>query len=458
MSAAAADGIRNQLPDDTLLVFLSDAHIGGTTGSDIFESAAELTLLLEDLDRQDGPVELVLAGDFLDLLRIEDADSNGDRLAATITRPEYRGLFGALRSFAQGPGHRVAYVVGNHDAEVWWNPRVQRSLIEAGLVDVFGLSYAASFRSLPEQLVYCEHGNQFDPANAVVDYANPLDTPVGAHVLSEMVRPIGSGAARPGGLDLREVRYVFPVAAHPGPAEWIAGRLFYQFLGQLLRWLLALLALLLAAFVAYWGLAVALGRAGGASRVLRSLLVEATYSFVVLVFALVVVFLVSRRTTKDVVTTLASRFPWLAPETEQVREEAAIRQLLRDDRAPPMAGTASRLEIAVFVSGHTHAPAISELARADGSITVIANTGCWLRQLRAVDAHLGAPPVFVPAFVHSHLRVRSTKDGVTVELWDQPKPAERRLSWLERLAIAGRMPRQPTVVARPRLVARRTVG
>jgi len=31
-------------------VFLSDTHIWGAAGSDIFESAAELILLLEDLE------------------------------------------------------------------------------------------------------------------------------------------------------------------------------------------------------------------------------------------------------------------------------------------------------------------------------------------------------------------------------------------------------------------------
>jgi hypothetical protein len=201
LSETAADGvIRNQLPDDTLLVFLSDTHIGGAAGSDIFESAAELTLLVEDLNRHDGPVELVVAGDFLDLLGME----GGDGVAATITRPEYQGLFGALRAFAGSQGRRVVYVVGNHDAEVWWNPRVQRSLRVAGLVDVFGLSYSASFASQPEQVVYCEHGNQLDPANAIADYANPLDTPVGAHVVTEMIRPLGSGAAASRGFDLRQ--------------------------------------------------------------------------------------------------------------------------------------------------------------------------------------------------------------------------------------------------------------
>ena len=219
----------------------------------------------------------------------------------------------------------------------------------------------------------------------------------------------------------------------------------------MLRWLLVLLALLVVAFIAYGALAVVLGRASGGSRVLRSVLLEATYGLTVLVFALAVVFLVSRRTTEHAVSTLASRFP--GPASGRHWEEVAIRQLLEDDRPPPMAGNSSSLELAVFVSGHTHAPAISKLARADGRTTVIVNTGCWLRQLQPVNARLGAPPVFVPAFVHTHVRVRPGQGGVAVELWEHPKPAERRLPWIERAAIAGRMPRQPPA-AEPRLVAR----
>ena len=196
LSETAADGvIRNQLPDDTLLVFLSDTHIGGAAGSDIFESAAELTLLVEDLNRHDGPVELVVAGDFLDMLRMEDASGDGDGVAATITRPEYQGLFGALRAFARSHGRRVVYVVGNHDAEVWWNPRIQRLLGEAGLVEVFGLSYSASFTSLPEQLVYCEHGNRFDLA----EFMGHPKLPCVLHVIGVASRPTGLGVAEGAG-------------------------------------------------------------------------------------------------------------------------------------------------------------------------------------------------------------------------------------------------------------------
>jgi 3',5'-cyclic AMP phosphodiesterase CpdA len=267
ISIVAADGvIRERLPDEALLVFLSDTHIGGSSGSDIFESAAELTMLLEDLHDHEGPVELVLAGDFLDLLRMQDA-GGGDPVAATLARPEYCELFATLRAFAAAEGHRVVYVVGNHDAAVWWNPHIRRTLQEAGLVDMVGLSYAASFASLPDQLIYCEHGNQFDPASAITDYANPLDTPVGAHVLAEMVRPIGSGAVAIGGVDLREVRYVFPLAAIP---QWIAGRIFYQFLGQVLRWLLAPLIVAFAGYEALAAVVPPFGRSLG----LRPLFLE----------------------------------------------------------------------------------------------------------------------------------------------------------------------------------------
>jgi hypothetical protein len=279
-----------ELPDDTLLVFLSDVHIGGAAGTEIFQSPAELMALLENLGRHPGPVELVLAGDFLDLLRMGDVGRGEDEVAATIARPEYHELFAAVRAFAQGPEHRVVYVVGNHDAEVWWNPQIQRSLRQAGLVDVFALSYVASFASQPERLVYCEHGNQFDPSNTLVDYANPLDSPVGAHVVTELVRPIGSGIAVTRSVDLGEVSYVFPLAAIP---QWVAGRIFYRFLGQVLPWLLAPLV---AVYLAYEGL-VALVRAFGESLALRSLFLEVAYVLGLLAVAFPVVFLISRRTT-----------------------------------------------------------------------------------------------------------------------------------------------------------------
>lgn len=124
-----------------------------------------------------------------------------------------------------------------------------------------------------------------------------------------------------------------------------------------------------------------------------------------------------------------------------------IRDLLGSDRHPPLHGDLRGREIGVFVSGHTHDPALSRLER-EGGDALIANSGCWLRQLHPVPAHLGALPVFVSTFVQTHVRIRLDGDGVRVELWERPRPAHDPLRATERLAILGRLPSSPTT--RPR--------
>jgi UDP-2,3-diacylglucosamine pyrophosphatase LpxH len=463
MSATHPDvgELREVIADDTLLVFVSDVHIGGADGSDIFESPGELEALIRDAGRHAGPVELVLAGDFLDLLRLGDPDHRGeaaDHVAATLHRPEYRDLFATLRAFAAEPGHRVTYLPGNHDAEMWSNPGVRRALAEAGLVDRFALSYAAAFASTPERLVYCEHGNQFDPANALVDYDNPLDTPLGSHIVTDMVRPIGSGLPITERIDLRNVSFVFPLMAIP---EWIAGRIFYQILSRLLRWLVVgvVVAVVVAALAAaVWGVDDTLG-AGG------TVLAEAAIAAAVLIFVFALFFLLSRSAMEH-----AGRF-WFQDaqhrvaehrhgRAERERTERSIRDTIAEDRPLPLASSVTGGEIAVFVSGHTHAPGLTPVTRPDGRQMVIVNTGCWLRQLQPVRAWLGAPAVYVPTFVRTHVRVRlgsgaDPESGrVTVELWNHPSRAERKLLWVERAAIVRRLPGEPDTDAGPALVAR----
>lgn len=434
---------RAQLPDDTLLVFISDTHIGGTGGSDIFASTAELAALFDELAAHDGPVELVLAGDFLDLLRM-GTRSVGEHVDAMVSGGTYRELFAALRRFRQVEDHRVIYMMGNHDAEAWWNPRIQESLTQADLVDEFALSYVAAFSTLPQQLVYCEHGNQFDPTNRIVDYGDPLDTPIGSHIVTDIIQPIGAGMTVTKALDLRDLSYVFPLAMLP---EWVAGRLYYRFLDMVIRWFVGPLVI---AYLAYQAVAaIVLPTA----RALERLLVDVAFDAVVLVFAFTVFLVMSRIVAQRVITSLSHRLRGHRFGEHTEHGNAAVHRLLEADGRPPMAPEVASSDIAVFVSGHTHAPAAEELRRADGGRTVIVNTGCWLRQLQPVNAWLRAPTVFVPTFVQTHVRVRRAQDGLTVELWDRPKPADRRLAPIERLAVLGRMPDQPSASSRPRLVA-----
>jgi len=435
-----------RLADDALVVFVSDVHIGGADGTEIFESAAELAALFQEIGQHAGPVELVLLGDFLDLQRMGPTGQVNGRVVETLDRPDYADLFGALRRFRGAPDRRVTYVIGNHDAELWWNAELQRVLRTAGLIDEFALSYTARFDSRSDQVLHGEHGNQFDPTNRFTDYSDPLDTPIGSHVLDDIVRPIGSGARLTGNLDLRDVSYVYSIAAIP---EWIAGRIFYRFLAEAVKWIFILFVIANLVHAAL----IWLGSPDVLRSTTRAVLGELGYDVGVLLLVFAVVFIAGRRMARRAMAALELRMAGASAGSEP----AGIRAVLVANEPLPMAAGVESADIAVFVSGHTHSPSSSSLVRADRATTAVVNTGCWLRQLQPVKAHLGAPHVFVPVFVQTHARVRCSDEGVTVELWRQPKPVPMSLPWIERLAIVGRSP-EPAEATAERVIDRLVIA
>jgi len=146
----------HELESDTLVAFVSDSHIGGDPGCDGFESPQELEALFDDLAGHEGPVELVLAGDFFDFLQIGMIPDGTNRALLTIERAEYEKLFAALKRFEASRGNRVIYLPGNHDAESFWNPEIQETLREQRLVDEFAYRYLALMQVGTEQrIIYC---------------------------------------------------------------------------------------------------------------------------------------------------------------------------------------------------------------------------------------------------------------------------------------------------------------
>jgi UDP-2,3-diacylglucosamine pyrophosphatase LpxH len=423
--------VTRKLTDDTLVVFLSDSHIGGDD-RDIFESPADLAALFDSLNDHGGPVELVLAGDFFDFLRIANVPAGQNHASATISRPEYRELFAALRRFARGASRTVVYLPGNHDAEAWWNQEIRADLEREGLVHEFALSYSASFEAAPDQVVYCEHGNEFDPENTIRDYDDALDTPLGSHVVTDILPRVPLGWAAGGGR-LRDVDRVFPLTRI---TEWLAVRLYYVVVTQLVRWLLLPLLILYAAH--------ALVQGGGSAQVL----VELGYDVGVLLLVFGLFLVIAGRT--------ANR--WIRSSTARFRgtdEAELIRERLEAGQPPPLAASPTA-DVAVFVSGHTHAPALTHFDWPTGRGAIV-NSGCWLRQLHPVPARLGVPPVFVSRFVQTHVRVYWDDRALQVELWEHPRPSSQRLRVAERLAAAGRLPAEPDVDAAPRVRERASI-
>jgi hypothetical protein len=431
-AAGEAALLRRTLGDDTLIVFVSDCHIGGDEGRDIFESPEELMALFTELDSHPGPLEVVLAGDFFDFLRVACVPEGQNRAAAILARPQYAPLFAALRQLAAGADRRITYLPGNHDAEVWWNADIRAELRRQGLVHDFALSYAASFASDPDDIVYCEHGNEFDADNRITDYSDPLDRPLGDYIVTSIIPRLPRGRET-SALNLGDVDRVFPLSTIP---QWIAARLFYALVTQAVRWLLLPL---LIAYVGYEMISFAVGQGVSA---IHTLFVRVAYDILLLFSAFGLFFALAWRMANRAMR--AAQPPQGPPDTIRARLE-------RGEHPPLSAGLPEN--IAVFVSGHTHAPLLADYRRPDGRRGIIANAGCWLRQLYRLRAHFRVPPVFISRFVQTHVRVCRREGATAVELWEHPRASPPRLRIVERLVVAGRLPAQPSATDRPRVLA-----
>jgi UDP-2,3-diacylglucosamine pyrophosphatase LpxH len=443
-----------ELAENTLVVFVSDSHIGGDPGCDGFESPEEFGGLFDELASHGGPVELILAGDFFDFLQIGKVPEGEDRASLTISRPEYEGMFAALARFREREGKRIIYLPGNHDAEAFWNPRIQETLRRRGLVDEFAYYYLASVEAGGgRRVIYCEHGNQLDATNTVEDYHDGLDTPLGHHVVMDFTRRIAPFGEVSPGLDLAEIKMVYPLVAIP---RWVASRYFYNFIGKVIKFLLIPL---LVAYIVYraaiYFIALRQGLGfhplGGYRELpaIHAIFVDMSFYALVILAVFAVFFVILRR---GLHRTMRTTNPHEGQHHYSPAEESVnkIEEILQGDRRPPMNPSIDPATIDVFVSGHTHLPSFSVLERKGGKPCVLVNSGCFLRQLQPISPNLKGPPVFVSKFVLTHVRVFVKDEALSVELWEQPKPARQNMSRLEQLLSLGRRPPQPPPDSKPR--------
>lgn len=162
---------------------ISDLHLGGDAGHQIFKHADKLSRFIASLTArpQGRRVALVVNGDFVDFLAGKGA-TYFDPLGAVahvqrIARdPAFEDIFAAFRAFVATADRTLAIVLGNHDIELAL-PNVQRALLAevAGrnpaahgrvLWSVGGTGFAATVGS---GRVLCVHGNEVDAFN-ITDY------------------------------------------------------------------------------------------------------------------------------------------------------------------------------------------------------------------------------------------------------------------------------------------------
>jgi UDP-2,3-diacylglucosamine pyrophosphatase LpxH len=413
-------------------VFVSDLHLTHTGPSDDFAATAELCELLESLRDHPGQVVLALGGDILDLLQV--GGSPEERVARVLDGPAATPIGQALRRLAARPGVTVLYLVGNHDSTLAWDG-VARKLV----ADRFGVTdFALHARVRVERagggrevVVVAEHGDALDRWNRRTDPFDPLDVPVGDHVVAEFVNRLEAASGRYPQLALDQVDNVRPGLLVPW---WLVSNFFYKFMGRALRDFALPLVLLTIALNLVVGLLVGdLGRIA----YLGTRAVRWVSSFVLTnlaLLALLSTFL--GRSFRRAAAAYGLPTPDEAADEAQVRKGDLPELLARRDP------TAS-----VLVTGHTHEPGIIRLPGG----RVAADGGCWVRGLVPVRAWLALPPVFVPTYPVNWVDVAAGPDGVAVDLWERRLVVTRRLGRIERLV--ARRPLPPDTAAPARVVA-----
>lgn len=143
-------------------------------------------------------VELIINGDFLDFLNVSDRGEFEEVITEDLALRKlqkifegHRAVMEALREFAAQPGKSVVYLIGNHDAELFF-PKVRDAIVERWGPRVKVV--ADRDRLIYEDWgVEVHHGNQFEASNEL-DFHEPF-YPVtgGKHAGSQALKlPWGS--------------------------------------------------------------------------------------------------------------------------------------------------------------------------------------------------------------------------------------------------------------------------
>ena len=351
------DVLQIDVPAGGRVLVASDVHLAPDPTPASSATACELAAVLGSWA---GPGVVVFAGDLFELL----AGSIVDPGPALDAHPKLRD---AVVAFGAQCGRRVVCLVGNHDGRLAWDAAAAATVAKGLGADLALAAELSIDTGKGCRAVRIEHGHRFDPPNAFSDPRNPNDTPLGHHVVQEVLPALG-GTAREwlDGIEDLSDPVMFPA--------FMASRAVYRRLARYVWWLL--LPVLAAVVLEVPAVEAALRATGEGRRVAawpdRLLIGGAGVAGVLVLLGLALV-VVANRAWAGISSSLGKR-GWA--QNDAARAEA--RRLLADGWAG-------------LITGHTHH---AELTVLHGGF--YANTGSCTRVVDQVPGRAGLPPVFLP--------------------------------------------------------------
>ncbi|MHB1787663.1 MAG: hypothetical protein ACYCS7_16305, partial [Acidimicrobiales bacterium] len=381
-----------------------------------------------------GPGMVVFNGNLFDLLRPAatitpgqvapgetdpDQDRAGgadrDRLQGRLetvlgSHPE---LADALARFSRTPGRSVLILPGSRDGRLAWDPSdadVACSRLGARLALAVELSVATAGGT---RKIRIEPGHALDPANAFVDPRNELDTPLGHHLITEVLPAIGSTKGD-------WLKGMDRLVDRSALARFVASRLTYRRVLSRSWWLaIPVLVALLVKFPLAFLFRNPTRAHHLASNWSGRLLFVGITTLVDLVLFVTLALLTSRRAWGRLRASPVGVAGSIGNEPARTRARA----LINDGYSG-------------LITGHTLRPELAHLGQG-----FYANTGAATEVVEERPAWIGLPPVFLAHRQLSWVELEAGAD-LHVRLL-QGRQAVPGANWAERAARKGALPQDP---------------
>ncbi|MBV9413132.1 MAG: metallophosphoesterase [Acidimicrobiia bacterium] len=398
------DTVTIEVQPGATVVITSDLHFAGTRTEASAWAEQEVCQALEAVQ---GPGVYVMAGDVFELW----AGTQPTADEAMASHPRFEA---AVKDFASGPDRHVVCLPGNHDGSLGWDAVAAEVPQRMGARMAFAVDLVLPGEQGPER-VHIEHGHRWDPANAFENPRDPVDTPLGQHIVQELLPDLAARNAEGvlEGVESLEDPRTFP--------SFITSRVFYRRLLKETRWLLVPVVL---AIAVHLGLDLA--------DTPLHLHLSAS-DFVVLDVAIIVLAAVTA-----LVVVLAGRHAWKGAALTVTEKRGKGQNDNARTAAQQLVSTGYR----GMVSGHTHHPELSPLGTG-----FYANTGSGTKIVEAVDARFNLPHVYEAKMQLSYVMLHATDRGwqANLVIGHRPIPGTR----IERMATPSseKHPENPAVVA-----------
>ena len=392
-----ADLLDVDVPPGGTVITVSDLHLPPRR-TDVSGRSCET--LARRLDEHPGPLTVVLAGDVVELLGHPDA-------TVTDILRAHEDLCEALTAVT-ARGGQVVYAIGNHDSDLAWDVKAADAVR-----DMTGATLCLSADLILDggRKVRVEHGHQLDPYNCFHDPRNALDTPIGHHIVREVVPKIewlGQGW----------VDGAHEMADPTDFPSFVGSRMVYRKLGRRLWWLIAIpLAILIVLRVPV--LSSIRTRYPDTDIWVHRGEILGYGAIADLVMLAVVVAILARRAWVSISA--------LALDERGYGQNHAARQRAADLVADGYHG---------FISGHTHHPELTATGAG-----FYANSGSCTSVVEGIGGRFGLPP----AYVRNQQICWVELDGEKAELVSArvELPGATRM---ERFVARGRNPHSDTPV------------